>query len=386
MSNEDLTTRKYIATEPFDANDPPKFSQLVETAKDAFASELTSFFSYKTTDASSKISEMPNIQKFELGASGREDSLETVVNLIMAYGDTLDKFPMISITSMNLRERNMHLGDNFVANVQYPPSIVSSLAGPYDLDHGSGDAWYLDIQTYPDGSTSSETTSRITFQRTMFADPTSVTAEELSARINMIQALYYTCAETHDGKFRISTGGPCAVAVPNTIEVTAGSSEILLRLGFVVGDSDTYLNTDNPPKNRYGIAGDLSINVDVVSDDLNTRTELADLVSNYFTFYMEKRRFQLLGRSYFDRSLSPEEWFHICFKNQFSWSSEIVKPRQGGEQYSQIFAIRGTVPIFIEDFIDRKLVTAPVFLDRDSISYDEDIPDGDYPGTNYLKL
>jgi len=383
MSNEDLTTRKYIATEPFAANDPPKFSQLVETAKDAIASELTSFFSYKTTDALTKSQEIPSIQKFGLGASGNENSLETVVNLIMAYGDTLDKFPMISITSMNLREKKMHLGDNFVAHVQYPPSIVSDNVGPYDLDHGSDDAWYLDITTYPDGSDSSETTSRITFNSSMFEDPTSVTAEELARRINMIQALYYTCAETHDGKLRISTGGPCAVAVPNSIEVVDGSYQLLLRLGFSVGDSDTYLNTDNPPKNRYGIAGDLSINVDVVSDDLNTRTELADLVYNYFTFYMEKRRFQLLGRSYFDRSVSPEEWFHICFKNQFSWSSEIAKPRQGGEQYSQIYAIRGTIPIFIEDFIDRKIVTAPVFLDRDNISYDEDLPDGDYPGTNY---
>ena len=377
MANEDLTSKQYIATQPFDSNDPPKFSQLVETAKDAFASELTQFFSYKTTDATSKISEMPNIQKFELGATGSENSLETVVNLIMAYGDTLDQFPMISITSMNLLEKKIH--------VQYPPSIVGDVAGPYDIDHGAGeDPWTLSFTTLPSGSTDTEVTSTISFSRSLFADPTSVTAEELAERINATQALYYTCSATSDGKLRIETGGPCAVSSPNIITVTAGT--ILTRLGFSIGDTDTYLNTDNPPRNRYSADADLVINIDVVADSLNTKTELADLVYNYFAFYMAKRRFQLFGRSYFDRDLDPEEWFHICFKNQFSWSSEVTRPRQGGEQYEQIFAIRGSVPIFIEDFIDRKIVDAPVYLERDNISYNEELPDGDYPGTNYLNV
>ena len=302
----------------------------------------------------------------------------------MAYGDTLDQFPMISITSMNLREKKMHLGDNFVAHVQYPPSIVGSVAGPYDLDHGDDDPWELSFTTLPSGAADSEETSTIYFSSSIFEDASSVTAAELAARINATQALYYTCSATSDGKLRIETGGPCAVSSPNIITVTAGTTQILDRLGFSIGDTDTYLSTDNPPKNRYSIDADLVINIDVVADSLNTKTELADLVYNYFAFYMANRRFQLFGRSYFDRDLDPEEWFHICFNNQFSWSAEITRPRQGGEQYEQIFAIRGSVPIFIEDFIDRKIVDAPVWLERDNISYNEELPDGDCPGTKYL--
>ena len=101
---------------------------------------------------------------------------------------------------------------------------------------------------------------------------------------------------------------------------------------------------------------------------------------------MEKRRFQLFGRSNFDRDQDPDEWYHISFNNQFSWSAEVTRPRQGGEQYEQIYAIRGSVPIFIEDFIDLDIVDAPVFLERDYITgADPSFPDGDYYGVNYLK-
>jgi len=75
MAIENLYDRKYVSTQPYDATDPPKFAQLIETAKDAFAWELKNFFSYKTTDALTKISEIPTIQKFALGATSGENSL-----------------------------------------------------------------------------------------------------------------------------------------------------------------------------------------------------------------------------------------------------------------------------------------------------------------------
>jgi hypothetical protein len=125
------------------------------------------------------------------------------------------------------------------------------------------------------------------------------------------------------------------------------------------------------------------MNIDVVTDSLNTRTELSDLVYNYFAFYMEKRRFQLFGRSYFDRELTPEEWYHVSFNNQFSWSAEYSTSQKGGEQYEQIYAVRGSVPIFIEDFVDRKFVNDDGFLDRQRIIPAEEFPVGDYGGINF---
>ena len=122
--------------------------------------------------------------------------------------------------------------------------------------------------------------------------------------------------------------------------------------------------------------------------------------SAFFSYYIEKRRFQFFGRSYFDRTTTPEEWYHVVLKNQFAWSAEITRPRQGGEQYDQVYAIRGSVPIFIEDFIDKEM-TAPAFIDDaprtleqssnnpDSTEPDTSLssyPDGDYfSGINYKK-
>jgi hypothetical protein len=290
MSNEDLTKRVPIPSQPFDTNDPPRFSQLNETAKDAFAWELENFFSYKTTDATSKILEVPNIQKFALGADSNEDSLETVVNMIMAYGDTPDRLPMVSITSTSTRERKMNLGANFVTAVQYPPSIVGTELGPFDFSTGiaTGDSYLtLEITTWPNGRVEDATVSTLAFSDLIFSDWSNVTMDELVEAINKSQALYYTLSKTSTGYLRISTGGPCAISSPNYIEITGGDTILLNRLGFTLGASDTYLNTSNPPKNRYSLAADMTINIDVVADSINTRTELSDLVLNYFTFYME---------------------------------------------------------------------------------------------------
>ena len=400
MAIENLSGRVYSATDPFDLTDTPKFSQLVETAKDAFIVELTNYFNYKTSDASMKVRETPNIQKFALGASTGERSLQTVVNIIVAYADTPDKFPMISITSANVRERKMGLGSNYVTAVQYPPSITGSEVGPFNLDHGSDDPWTLEIQTCPSGDLNEKVTSTITLNRSFFVDPTNVSVSELVTFVNRSQALYYQFAETSSGFLRIDAGGPCSKdTFVKYVEITGGTSEVLSRLGFTVGDSDSYLNSSNPPRNRYIIASDMVVNIDVVTDSLTTRTELQDLVYSFFAFYLEKRRFELFGRSYFDREVNPEEWFHISFKNQFSWSTEVTRDRQGGEQYDKIYAIRGSVPIFIEDFIDRKLTNEPYsFYEQNDIvlvpthgggesrEYDSTYPSGDYEtGINYNK-
>ena len=384
MSTEDLTDRRYVPTEPFDSDDPPGFGQLIETVKDSFVSELQKFFDYKAADATTKITETPNIQKFSLGAGSGEDSLRETVKLIMAYGTTPDTFPMIAITSATTRERKMGIGGNFVAHVQYPPSITGTVAGPFDLT----DDWTLEIKTWPGGLEDSETTSTITFASGIFASLTSVTAETIARVINKTQALYYQFSATEDGEIMISTGGPCGVTTPNYIEVTGGTAACLLALGFTVGDSDIYTNTANPPKNRYITAGDMSVSIDVVTDDINTRTELSDLVYNFFTFYLEKRKFQLIGRSYQSRNVDPEEWFHIIFQNQFSWSGELNTNRHGGgETYDYIFANRGTVPIFACDYIDRKLVSPYSYLDRDRVVQETTgvVPDGDYTGDNWIK-
>ncbi len=380
-SIEDLVSRRPVATAPYDVNDPPKFAELSETVRDVFRKELEQYFDYKTADASTKLIEAQNIQKFALGAATNEQSLETVVKMLMAYGDTKDKFPAIVVTSTSEREKALGIGSNFVASVQYPPRVEGTKVGPFNLTDG----WTIEITTWPLGTVASATVSTITFATVLFSDMTVATIADIVRAIN-IQGLYYTAEATATGCLRLKTGGPCARPTPNYIEITGGTAACLTALGLTVGQSDTYLNPVRPPMNRYYDAADMVVNIDVVSDDINTRTELADLVRKFFTYYMEKRQFQFLGRSYYTEGLDPEEWWHVIFSRGFAWSGELNTPRPGGAQYDHIYAKRGSIPVTAIDYIDKALVTPPIFLQSTDILQDDTVPAGDYGGVNFLKL
>lgn len=379
MANENLRDRRYVPTQPFDTDDPPRFSQLTETAKDAFVSELTAFFDiYTADDALEKIQTTPNVQKFAISSTGGVDNLETVVNLINSYADTPDRFPMIAVTSATMRERKLGIGSNYVVAVQYPPRVEGTKTGPFNIQAD----WQIELVTWPGGVQRSSRTSVIEFQGILFPDMANATIDDVVHAINA-QALYYTAVATSDGRLRLKTGGQAAKAVPNYIEITGGTPECLNTLGLTVGQSDSHLNPARPRMNRYGIAGDMTINLDVVTDSLNTRAELSDLLFNFFTFYKEKRFFQMLGRSYQDDELDPPEWYHIILLNQFAWSGELNTPRQGGDQRDYLYANRASVPITIVDYIDRKIVEEPVFLDPDLVIQTDELPVGDYGGPNF---
>jgi len=380
MPFQNLDERRYLTTDNVDPKDKYKFGQLAETAKDVFIKELTNFFNYRSDDSRSKLSEVKTIQKFGLGnVQPNERSLETLINLIIGYGDTLDRFPMVAITSTNMREKRLGIGDNFVDHVQYPASIVGTKLGPFNFTPSGDESYVLYIRTWPTGDSNNPLDSAISFPSFIFADITNVSIDQLITAINSSQALYYKFEKTNAGYLRISAGGKLGRPWPNYIEVLDSSSpEILSILGLTVGQSDSYLNTDNPVRSRYVSAADMTINIDVISDSITTRTEVADLVYTFFTFWMEKRRFQFIGRSYQDREVSPEEWWHISLKQEFSWSAEVVTPRAGVEHYDNIYSVRGSIPIFIEDFSDRKIITEPIFLDSENITATDQLPSGDY--------
>ena len=376
---EDLAGRGYSATQPLDTNDLHKFGQLTEVVRDVFRKELIDFFDYTTADATYKLPEIPTIQKFALGAGTGENNLETTVNLIMAYADYPDQFPMVAITSASAREKRMGLGNNFVCHVQDAPRVEGTVAGPFNLTDG----WTLELTTWPLGTVASAVVSTITFSSVLFSDMTNISITELINAIR-IQALYFTPEATSTDTLRLKTGGPCAQSSPNYIEITGGDTECLAALGFTVGQSDIYTNTERPPKNRYCIAGDMTVNIDVVSDDINTRGELTDLIYQFFAYYMEKRNFEFIGRSFQENDVSPDEFYHIILNGQFAWSGEMNTPRPGGEQKDYIYANRGSVAVTVIDFIDKSLTASPVFLESDNIQRSTLLPQGDYFGRNYL--
>ena len=385
---ENLLDRGPIATDPYDVNDVPRFGQLEELAKDVFKQELTQFFQYGT-DGLAKLTELPTVEKYAIGTETGSSNLETFVNLIMSYADTPDRFPMVALTSASVRERRLGIGNNFIASVQYAPSISGTVSAPFNLVSG----WQLILETWPRGVESIRQpfdddldvtqASTIEFVDTFFADPTAATLTETVTAINA-QGLYYTASANSNGTLRLHAGGALAPTSPNHIEITGGDAECLLALGFTVGQSDTFTSTANPSRNRYCIAADLVVNIDVISDDLNTKQELADLVFSFFGYYMEKRNFQFFGRSYFERGLDPEEWFHISFGGQFSWSGETSTARPGQEGYDRIYSARGSMPITVIDYLDKEVTADPTYGNLVTIVNDDTLPAGDYPGEDYL--
>lgn len=374
-SFEDLHDRRCIPTGVLDDEDPPRFSQLNETVKDAFVYEVRKYVSYKTRDINQKLIEIPNINKFAING---DNPLETMLNSILSYADTPDRFPMIAITSNTARERNLGLGSNFVDHVFYPPSIDGSNQGPYNIQPG----WNIELVTRPKGYHKEDILSVIEFREILFPDIHNASISDVVRAVNA-QALYYVASVSDDNTLKLSVGGPAAPHYPNYIEIVGGTPECLSMLGLVIGQKDDYRNSDNLPKNRYYIAADMSINVDIIADSMPIRTELSDLIQGFFTFHMEKRRFQLFGRSYFQRGLDPEEWYHIIFNNQFSWSGETNIPRQGGEQYDYIYMERGSVPVIVADYVNRELINEPRFLERENIIFTDELPIGDYSQFNY---
>jgi len=379
--------RSYRSTEPFDPDDVPRFGQLIETAKDAIASELKRFFDYKSEDIRAKIGEFPTIEKFAHSSQGStiQQSMETVMNLIISFGDTPDKYPMIAITSASSKEKVLGLGDVQTNSGQRDSYITAENKGPFVLEHG----WTLKIRTWPLGTTEDPVESTILFNDILFPDITNSTVDDVIKAINA-QMLYSRARKNGDGFLQVVAGGPAASGTRNGVEVIGGTRECLLALGYKEGQVDLY--TDHTegiqsPIKRYAISADVVVNVDVISDDLNTRGALADLVQDFFTFYMAENFFQMFGRSYENPDLDPPEFFQIILERRFAWAGEYNVPRQGGEQKFYIHSVRGSVPLIIVDFINRPLNRGEAtFIFSENIQPTEDLPQGDYFGTNYLRL
>ncbi len=385
-----MTSPSYKVSEPFDSTDPPRFGQLVETAKDAIAAELTRFFSMKSDNIREKMFDFPAIQKFaHMGGGSSQKSMETVVNQIMSFGDTPDKFPMIAITSAQVRERSLNIGGTHAQAGTRPARLLGN-SGTINLQSGTSTPWTLKLQTWPLGTDSNyddpvETT--LLFDPMLFPDISVASVDEIASAINM-QALYLRAQRSPDGKLMIEAGGPAASGAQNAIAVIGGDAECLLALGYTVGQLETYLDySEYVPFQRHAVCADITINLDVVTDELNTRTALSDLVFDFFSFYLADQLYQITGRSYEDPGLDPSEWYQIIMKREFAWAGEYNKPRQGGEQWSYIHSVRGSVPLTIVDYIDRPVNRggATLIQSTDVVPNDE-MPSGDYFGVNYTRF
>jgi hypothetical protein len=394
MPLEDLRARAFQPTLPLNPDDPFRFAQVVETAKDAFQVELTRYLNDRTAAFARRKLEVPTIEKFAV-ASGDQSPAETVTRILLQHPDVLQKLPLIAITSATGRRRTLGIGSQITASVQPPARVKGTRTGPYALVPGDR----LVLRTWPKGLTRPPVLSTILFTPQMFVDLGQATLAEVVAAAQA-QILYVTPQATRYsdpvGVLRLNAFGPLAPRLyPNKIEVVGpvvpagsppGSTQNALdQLGLVAGQSDDAQAHD--PANRYHLAYDLTINLDIGTQDANVRLELTDLLLYFFSLVMDERKNQFLGRSWFDDEV-PDEWFQVILLKQeaLAGEAELPMPGGGGERRDLLYVNRITVPVLAIDSVDRTLSTLPrrgddLELRRSRVDSDG-LPAGDHAGRN----
>lgn len=120
-----------------------------------------------------------------------------------------------------------------------------------------------------------------------------------------------------------------------------------------IGLQDDWKNVARPPKHRYAMAWDLTLELQTLTEDENTRQELSDLIISFLTFYMEQQHFTLLGRSVTDESVTGEHWQIVLLPNIRAGSEVEVARTDDG--IDKIYTARFDVSLNISMYIDREV-------------------------------
>jgi hypothetical protein len=364
MIVDDLN-KKPIQTTPDDKADPPRFAQPIETTKDAFVLELRRFFD-REGQTTSKLDELPTIRKYDLSFKPNETSFETAVGLIQKFPNINEDLPLVAVIGTTGRGMQMGIGTTFVGQVHKPAIVAGTLQEPFDLSTIPSPT----IMFKTIGANGDEFTSTIMLRSSRFTDLTQATAEEIVEEINF-QSLYASAYFTDTGEVVIAYGGPCNSG-NGDIEIVGGTA--ISTIGFTVGQKSDY--TSQVPYNRYCQSTSLDVAIEIVAEDPNIRTELSDLIWNFFAFQMDDRDYMFLGRSIFNDSI-PNETYQVIIKPDSSMSGEQEIPRPGDEK-DKLYVNRVNVSVTTIQYVDRAVLvpgtTTPFYLTPDKLVIDGTIP------------
>lgn len=374
---DELFDKQYRSTTPTDLTDPPRFAQVLETTADGFVLGLRTFFAQE--QPAGRFDELPTVEKYIADQGGDFDPFLTTVKITQEFPDILEQLPHLAVTAVGARNRRTTVGVPLIAQVQYPPRIEGSAGGPFDLSTSTtvDGEFILQYRTQPQRR-GTWVDSQVVLRQSRFADWTQATLADVVRVINE-QALYVTAFETPESTIAIQCGGVGGGdARPNVIEITGANDPALLPLlGLSAGQTDNSFNTARPVRNRYHMAAEVTVNVDVISTDPNTRRELTDLVYSWATFWMERDYYELQGRSWQDEDVNaPEEWYHIIFHQEVSAGAFQAVDRLTDPK-DKVHIQRVTIPVTTFQYIDRPVrfsTGANFILQESSLSLDSTLP------------
>lgn len=175
--------------------------------------------------------------------------------------------------------------------------------------------------------------------------------------------LYCVVADSTRGYFN---DGRFLILAQDGDEVTLSNRYAKAETGspatWFIGARDANTNVARPPKHRYAMAFDLSIQIDVFTQDENTRGEIVDLVASFFSFFLESQFYTFHGRTGFSGQTVAGEYYQM-----------VINPplRSVGENEFARGA-DGTGKVHVNSFgVD---VTISMYIDRDVYIPDTDTP------------
>jgi len=131
-----------------------------------------------------------------------------------------------------------------------------------------------------------------------------------------------------------------AVTIGNAIGRDLGVGRYGDFLGMVKDDEGWWYK-------RYSAAVNMTVNIDIGSEDENTRTELVDIVIGLFQFYLRDRMWE------YNSPPESEDLFQIIFDKFVNVMGESEIPRPEGDQFDKIFVNRISFGCVCIDYVDR---------------------------------
>jgi hypothetical protein len=287
------------------------------------------------------------------------DPLETAVTLIRSYPDITEDLPIIAVLATTGRNVKLGLSDKFTSITIPPAKVVGAVNDPFAL----ADGMTLTLTTQPDGTEvagpgrAGVVTSTYVFKSFMFTNIAAATVEEVVNAINF-QSLYTTAYVATVGinkRLGIRAGGSHGTSFPNKITITGGTA--LTALGLTNGQTDQNYGSGKQAFERHHMVADLTVGIEVVAESENVRTEISDLLYDFFSYVMADRKFQFYGRSIFDDTILDETYQIILRDNEISFSGEQEVPRLNDPR-DKLYINRISVPVTAIQYSDRIITDA----------------------------
>jgi len=156
-----------------------------------------------------------------------------------------------------------------------------------------------------------------------------------------------------------------------------GAAESFATGTWFVGRRDDSTNPLRPPHNRRCMSWKLTAQVAILTESANTRTELSDLVTSRFTFWLEEKHFELLGRGIFDEAYLDEIW-QISIHKEIQLSGETDVARPAGDMKDKIYISSAVIPVTLWWYLDRSVSQT---LSASQLCLQEPVPLDDFqPG------